>query len=126
MKARAVSPVDQPSRSFSQSGAQIASSILFRIEPAGGTCIDPAYVSAPRAIAFPTSGGATAYALYYPPAHPDFEGPPDERPPLVVASHGGPTANTNAQLTPEIQFWTSRGFGFVDVNYGGSTGYGRA
>jgi dipeptidyl aminopeptidase/acylaminoacyl peptidase len=88
--------------------------------------IDSAYFSNPRSIAFPTDDGrATAYALYYPPANPDFEGVAGERPPLVVASHGGPTANTQAELSLGIQFWTSRGFGFVDVNYGGSTGYGR-
>ncbi len=88
--------------------------------------LDPAFVSQPRPIAYPTANGsATAYALYYPPRNPAFEGTAGERPPLIVASHGGPTAMTTAQLNLEIQFWTSRGFGFVDVNYGGSTGYGR-
>jgi dipeptidyl aminopeptidase/acylaminoacyl peptidase len=89
--------------------------------------IDPGYVSVPRSIAFPTeSGQATAYALYYPPTNADYVGPAGERPPLVVESHGGPTAMTHAQLRLGIQFWTSRGFGVVDVNYGGSSGYGRA
>jgi len=89
--------------------------------------VDPGYVSRPRPIAFPTAGGqATAYALYYPPANQDFVGTSGERAPLIVASHGGPTAMTTAQLNLETQFWTSRGFGVVDVNYGGSSGFGRA
>ncbi len=88
--------------------------------------LDSRYVSRPRPIAFPTGNGqVTAHALYYPPTNVDFVGNQGEKPPLIVASHGGPTAMTTAQLNPEIQFWTSRGFGFVDVNYGGSTGYGR-
>jgi dipeptidyl aminopeptidase/acylaminoacyl peptidase len=88
---------------------------------------DPRYVSRPRAISFPTEGGAaTAYAIYYPPANADFEGRPGERPPLIVETHGGPTSMTLAQLNLDIQFWTSRGFAVVDVNYGGSSGYGRA
>jgi dipeptidyl aminopeptidase/acylaminoacyl peptidase len=88
--------------------------------------IDPAYVARPESIAFPTSGGRTARALFYPPANADFEGPPDERPPLVVLSHGGPTANTSSALDLAKQFLTSRGIAVVDVDYGGSTGYGRA
>ncbi len=88
---------------------------------------DPKYISRPRSIAFPTeSGAATAYAIYYPPANADFVGPSGEKPPLIVESHGGPTSMTMAQLSQEIQFWTSRGFGVVDVKYGGSSGFGRA
>ncbi|HSK51117.1 MAG TPA: prolyl oligopeptidase family serine peptidase [Clostridia bacterium] len=87
---------------------------------------DAAYVSRPESIAFPTSGGRTAYALYYPPLNPDFEGPAGERPPLVVLSHGGPTANASTALDPAKQLLTSRGIAVVDVDYGGSTGYGRA
>src|SRR5207249_6423775 len=88
---------------------------------------DPAYVSRPRAIEFPTDQGrATAYAIYYPPANADYIAPPGELPPLIVESHGGPTARAMAQLNLETQYWTSRGFGVVDVNYGGSSGYGRA
>ena len=87
---------------------------------------DASYLSRPRPITFPTENGkATAYALYYPPHNKDYTGALGEKPPLIVASHGGPTAMTTAQLSLEIQFWTSRGFGYVDVNYGGSTGYGR-
>ena len=67
----------------------------------------------------------TAHALFYPPRNPDFTAPPGERPPLLVRVHGGPTAHVTARLDREIQFFTSRGFAVVDVNYGGSTGYGR-
>jgi len=84
------------------------------------------WLSTPRAIEFPTEGGLTAHAFFYPPTSPLYEAPEGERPPLLVMSHGGPTGNTTAILSLEIQFWTSRGFAFVDVDYGGSTGYGRA
>jgi len=87
--------------------------------------IDPAYVSAAQPIEFPTEGGRSAHALYYPPRSPDFAAADGERPPLLVLSHGGPTSMTPAVLQPAIQYWTSRGFAVVDVNYGGSTGYGR-
>ncbi|MGI9149300.1 MAG: S9 family peptidase [Chloroflexota bacterium] len=88
---------------------------------------DPRYVSRPRSIAFPTKdGAATAYGIYYPPTNPDAVRQSGELPPLIVKSHGGPTAMTQAQLNLETQFWTSRGFGVVDVNYGGSSGFGRA
>jgi dipeptidyl aminopeptidase/acylaminoacyl peptidase len=88
--------------------------------------VDSAYFSEPRSIEFPTEGGLTAHALFYPPTSPDFEAPDGEAPPLLVMSHGGPTGNATAIFNLETQFWTSRGFGVVDVNYGGSTGYGRA
>src|SRR5213076_1098382 len=65
-------------------------------------------------------------AFFYPPRTPDFTAPPGELPPLLVISHGGPTSATSVRFRPEIQFWTSRGIGVLDVNYGGSTGYGRA
>ncbi len=64
--------------------------------------------------------------LFYPPAHPDIVGPPDERPPLIVLVHGGPTAAARPTLQLDVRYWTSRGFAVVDVNYGGSTGYGRS
>jgi len=89
--------------------------------------IDPAYVSVPRPIEFPTGeGGETAHAFYYPPANPEFEAPPGERPPLIVQGHGGPTSHATPALDREFLYWTSRGFGVVDVNYRGSSGYGRA
>jgi dipeptidyl aminopeptidase/acylaminoacyl peptidase len=88
--------------------------------------VDRGYLSTPRPIEFPTTGGATAHALFYPPANQDCDGPPGERPPLVVTSHGGPTAAASTALELRTQFWTSRGFAVVDVDYRGSTGYGRA
>ena len=88
--------------------------------------VDTAYFSTPRVIEFPTEGGRTAYAFFYPPTNPDFDAPAGELPPLLVESHGGPTGNATATFSLGVQFWTSRGFGFVDVDYGGSTGYGRA
>ena len=87
--------------------------------------IDPAWYSVPEPIEFPTAGGAVAHALYYPPRHPEVGGPDGERPPLIVAIHGGPTAAARAMLRLSYQYWTTRGFGVVDVNYRGSTGYGR-
>lgn len=83
-------------------------------------------VSVPRSIEFPTDGGRTAHALYYPPRNPGSVGPAGERPPLLVLSHGGPTSQVTSEFDVRKQFWTSRGFAIVDVNYGGSTGYGRA
>ena len=88
--------------------------------------VDTAYFSVPRAIEFPTSGGLTAHALYYPPTNPDFTVPEGELPPLIVDAHGGPTASATPIFALGTQFWTSRGFAVVDVNYGGSSGYGRA
>ena len=87
--------------------------------------VDPAYAPAPRAIEFPTEGGLTANAFYYPPANPEFSGPDGELPPLIVEIHGGPTSHRCPALHRSNLFWTSRGFGVVDVNYGGSTGFGR-
>lgn len=85
----------------------------------------PDRISIPEAIEFPTADGETAHAFYYPPANRDFAGPPGELPPLLILIHGGPTAATAAQFRLTTQFWTSRGFAVCDVNYGGSTGYGR-
>ena len=88
--------------------------------------VDPAYLSIPQAIEFPTEHGLTAHGFFYAPRNPDFAAPPDERPPLLVVSHGGPTGSTSSTLSLGKQYWTSRGLAVLDVNYGGSTGYGRA
>jgi dipeptidyl aminopeptidase/acylaminoacyl peptidase len=87
--------------------------------------IDAEYISAPQAVEFPTEDGLTAHAFFYPPRNRDFIAPENERPPLLVMSHGGPTAATSPTLRLSIQYWTSRGVAVLDVNYGGSTGYGR-
>jgi dipeptidyl aminopeptidase/acylaminoacyl peptidase len=87
--------------------------------------IDPGYLSVPEPVEFPTEGGLTAYGFFYPPQNRDFVAPEGERPPLLVHSHGGPTAMTTATLDLSTQYMTSRGIAVLDVNYGGSTGYGR-
>lgn len=84
------------------------------------------YISKPELIEFPTEvPGQSAYAYFYPPTNPQFQATQEEKPPLLLKSHGGPTAETRGILNLSIQYWTSRGWAFVDVNYGGSTGYGR-
>lgn len=87
--------------------------------------IDSGYVSVPEQIEYETTGGDKAFAFYYPPVNKDFTAPEGSKPPLIVKSHGGPTAACTTTLVPSIQYWTSRGFAVVDVNYRGSTGYGR-
>lgn len=87
--------------------------------------VETGYLSIPQAIEFPTGGGLTAHALYYAPRNCDFAAPDGERPPLLVKCHGGPTAAVTTTLRLETQYWTSRGIAVLDVNYGGSTGYGR-
>jgi dipeptidyl aminopeptidase/acylaminoacyl peptidase len=87
---------------------------------------DPAYLSKPESIEFPTTDGDVAHALYYPPTNPDFRGPDGAKPPLIVEIHGGPTSSAGGGLSMEANVFTSRGFAIVDVDYRGSTGYGRA
>jgi dipeptidyl aminopeptidase/acylaminoacyl peptidase len=87
--------------------------------------VDSGYLSVPEPIEFPTENDRTAYAFFYPPNNRDYATPEGERPPLLVMSHGGPTSATSTALSLEIQYWTSRGVAVLDVNYGGSTGYGR-
>jgi dipeptidyl aminopeptidase/acylaminoacyl peptidase len=93
-------------------------------EPAP-TPLAPAWVSRPEPIAFPSAGGTLAHALFYRPRNAEAGGPAHERPPLLVRCHGGPTAAATPSFDPVVQYWTTRGFAFADVNYGGSTGYGR-
>ncbi len=93
--------------------------------------LDPALIARGEAIEFPTASGPqggprTAHAFYYPPTHPGFVAPEGELPPLIVTVHGGPTAATGPTFSLARQFWTSRGFAVVDVNYGGSSSFGRA
>ena len=86
---------------------------------------DERYVSVAEPLEYQSAGGRPAHALFYRPRNADFEGPEGEQPPLIVITHGGPTAQNTPELDLTRQFWTSRGFAVVDVNYGGSTGYGR-
>ena len=87
--------------------------------------LDPGYFTIPHSIEFKTEGGLTAHAFHYPPKNKDFEPLPSEKPPLVVRCHGGPTSAVNSTYNLGLQYWTSRGFAVLDVNYGGSSGFGR-
>ena len=87
--------------------------------------IDSRYLSEPKSIEFLTENNLTAYAIYYKPNNREYSAPTNTLPPLLVFVHGGPTGATTTTLSMAIQFWTSRGFAVVDVNYGGSSGYGR-
>lgn len=87
--------------------------------------LDESWFAVPESISFPSSGGRTAHGLFYPPTNPDVTAAAGELPPLLVLIHGGPTGAARPMLQLGIQYWTSRGFAVVDVNYGGSTGYGR-
>ena len=97
-----------------------------RLRAVSAVQIAEGFVSVAEPIEFPTDSGVTAHALYYTPRHEQFAAPAGERPPLIVIAHGGPTAAAYARFNLEVQYWTSRGFAIVDVNYGGSAGYGRA
>lgn len=96
------------------------------IRSAAETRLDPTWISHGQAIEFPTAGGQKAYGFYYPPTNPEFTAPPSEKPPLLVTAHGGPTSHNGPSLNLAIQYWTSRGFAVVDVNYRGSSGHGRS
>jgi dipeptidyl aminopeptidase/acylaminoacyl peptidase len=100
------------------------------LRPARDLGIDVGYLSVPEHVSFPSVApdgtGRTSHALFYPPANPGYQAPEHELPPLLVVIHGGPTAAAVPVLQVGLQYWTSRGFAVVDVNYGGSTGYGRA
>jgi len=87
--------------------------------------LDLDYISQPEILKFPTTGGKEAYGFFYHPKNKDYQGPDKALPPLIVKSHGGPTAAATTALDLGVQYWTSRGFAVIDVNYGGSTGYGR-
>ncbi|WP_213954781.1 prolyl oligopeptidase family serine peptidase [Variovorax sp. dw_954] len=122
-----------------KAGAPTLATAIVELDPRTGTATvlrqsgtladDPAirrHLSAPRSIEFPTPRGPTAFAQFYPPTNADHRAPDGERPPLLVRCHGGPTSSASALLDLRTQFWTSRGVAVVDVDYGGSAGYGRA
>jgi dipeptidyl aminopeptidase/acylaminoacyl peptidase len=88
--------------------------------------LDETWFSVPEHIEFPGGDGRPTYANFYRPTNPTAQPVPGERPPLIVEIHGGPTSDADPTLSLGRQFWTSRGFAVVDVDYGGSTGYGRA
>ena len=119
-----------------QALAAEAAAALILLEPATGRfeclasagelALEPGYVARPEPVSFASAGGRLAHALYYAPTNATCRAEAGERPPLIVRSHGGPTGRASPALNLQIQFWTSRGFAVVDVDYGGSTGYGRA
>lgn len=88
--------------------------------------VDDAWISVAETVTFPVGYGESSHGFYYPPANPHVTGIDNDLPPLLVMTHGGPTGATTASFNFKIQFWTSRGFAVLDVNYRGSTGYGRA
>jgi len=120
------SPTAEPGVYRIALGEEARTAVLRRPRDLG---VDPGYLSGPEAISFsstaPDGAPRTAHALFYPPANPEHTGPPGELPPLLVVVHGGPTSAAVPLLSTGVQYWTSRGFAVVDVNYGGSTGYGR-
>jgi dipeptidyl aminopeptidase/acylaminoacyl peptidase len=142
-----LAPIDTPFSSFGNLAAadgrvlftgasplQATSVGLLRLDDGGieilrhGSSIDadPDYTSVAQAIEFPTSGGLSAHAFFYPPRNRDFQAPPLDKPPLLVMGHGGPTSMAVNAYRAGVQYWTSRGFAVLDVNYGGSSGFGRA
>jgi len=106
-------------------GLTVAASAVHVLRPPRDLGLDDRSISRPRHISFPSSGERTAHAWFYPPANAATVGPDEELPPLLVLIHGGPTACARAGFALSTQFWTSRGFAVVDVDYGGSTAYGR-
>ena len=123
---RAVFRAGSPQAPFSIIEMDLGNRTLKVLQRANKINIDSGFVSEPQPIEFPTEDGLTAHGFYYPPKNADFAAPNLERPLLLVKSHGGPTSATIAVLMLGIQYWTSRGIAVLDVNYGGSTGYGRA
>lgn len=116
-------------------GSPVSAAALISLDPENGQYevikrsssleVDEGYLSRPEAIEFPTTNGLTAYGFFYRPRNRDYTAPAGEKPPLLVMSHGGPTSATSAVLSLRTQYWTSRGIAVLDVNYGGSSGYGR-
>ncbi len=96
------------------------------LRPEADSLPDPAYLPVPRAVDLSGPSGEVVHALVYPPANPTVTAPDGELPPYIAWVHGGPTGVVHPRLDLEKAFFTSRGIGIIDVNYGGSSGYGRA
>lgn len=95
------------------------------LQVSSSIAVSQKWVSVPEPVTFPTSEGDVAHGYFYAPRNPNWRAPEDELPPLIVIGHGGPTGSTSVILNPAIQYWTTRGIAVLDVNYRGSTGYGR-
>ena len=122
---RAITIAGSPTEPMSVIAVDLESARVDVLRRSADRVIDPTYISVPRAIEFPTEGGVTAHAFFYPPVNPESAAPTGELPPLIVYVHGGPTSAVSNALDLSDQFWTTRGFAYVVVNYGGSTGFGR-
>jgi dipeptidyl aminopeptidase/acylaminoacyl peptidase len=103
----------------------LATGAAERVRRASEIALDPQLIAIARPVTFPSAGGNSAYGFFYPPTNPAFRAPPGELPPLIVMSHGGPTGDARDTFSLGVQYWTSRGFAVLDVNYRGSTGFGR-
>ncbi|HLF70953.1 MAG TPA: S9 family peptidase [Dehalococcoidia bacterium] len=123
---RAVFTAGSPTRAGALVSMDLASGAIETLKTSSDVAVDEGYLSVPETLEFPTEAGLTAYGFFYPPRNKDYAAPEGEKPPLLVMSHGGPTAATSATFSLRTQYWTSRGVAVLDVNYGGSTGYGRA
>jgi dipeptidyl aminopeptidase/acylaminoacyl peptidase len=123
---RAVLVAGSPTRADAVVRLDLASGATEVLRASSTLELDTRDISRPEPIDFATADGQIAHAIYYAPANAEAAGPRSERPPLIAISHGGPTTATNATFDLKVQFWTSRGFAVIDVNYRGSSGYGRA
>jgi dipeptidyl aminopeptidase/acylaminoacyl peptidase len=124
---RAVFRAGSPTQTLSVIDFDLATREARVLQRQSNIQVDSGYYSRPQPIEFPSENGMTAHGFFYPPQNPDFAAQEGERPPLLVKSHGGPTSATIAVLNMiSSQYWTSRGIAVLDVNYGGSTGFGRA
>lgn len=123
---RAVFVAGSPNEPGSVVQLNLATRKLEVLRRSSDVTIDPGFLSLPKSIDFLTVHGQRAYGFFYPPKNRNYAAPNGERPPLLVMTHGGPTAATSGTLNLGIQYWTSRGIAVMDVNYGGSSGYGRA
>ena len=128
-EAQGVSVAFEASRAQANAGVLLLDLSTGVVTPAAGEespVVPAGFAAPPEAVSWPTPDGASAHGFLYRPTHPEVQGPPDAAPPLIVTLHGGPTACARPGLSAARTYWTSRGFAVLDVNYGGSTGYGRA
>ena len=122
---QAVFCAGSPTQAASIIRLDLQSDKFAQLRSSGDIKVDKGYVSVPQAIEFPSKNGRTSYAFFYPPQNCDYQAVAEERPPMLTKIHGGPTSAASTSLAWDIQYWTSRGFAVLDVNYGGSSGYGR-
>ena len=122
---RAYTIAGSPTEPMSLIGVEVDTGQIEVLRRSAEVALDPSYISVAEAIEFPTEGGLTAHGFFHPPRNPEYQPPAGELPPLIVYVHGGPTSAVPNDLELDVQFWTTRGFAYLSVNYGGSSGYGR-